>query len=42
MGTPKKCFVGRLLQKRHKVIRVDVMDKNPNAIITEKKFIIIE
>lgn len=42
MGTPKKCFVGRLFQKRHKVIRVDVMDKNPNAIITEKKFIIIE
>ena len=42
IGTPKKCFVGRLFQKRHKVIRVDVMDKNPNAIITEKKFIIIE
>lgn len=42
MGTPKKCFVGRWFQKKHKVIRVDVMDKNPNAIITEKKFIIIE
>lgn len=42
MGTPKKCFVGRLFQKKHKVIRVDVMDKNPNAIITEKKFIIVE
>lgn len=42
MGTPKKCFVGRMFQKKHKVIRVDVMDKNPNAIITEKKFIILE
>lgn len=42
MGTPKKCFVGRLFQKKHKVIRVDVMDKNPNAVITDKKFIIIE
>ena len=42
MGTPKKCFIGRWFQKKHKVIRVDVMDKNPNAIITEKKFIIIE
>lgn len=42
MGTPKKCFVGRWFQKKHKVIRVDVMDKNPNAIIKEKKFIIIE
>ena len=42
MGTPKKCFVGRLFQKKHKVIRVEVKDKNPNAIITEKKFIIIE
>lgn len=42
MGTPKKCFVGRLFQKKHKVIRVEVKDKNPNAVITEKKFIIIE
>ena len=42
MGTPKKCFVGRLFQKKYKVIRVEVKDKNPDAIITEKKFIIIE
>lgn len=42
MGTPKKCFIGRWFQKKHKVIRVEVHDKNPNAIITEKKFIIIE
>lgn len=42
IGTPKKCFIGRWFQKKHKVIRVDVMDKNPNAVITDKKFIIIE
>ena len=42
LGTPKKCFIGRLFQSKHKVIRVDVVDKNPNAIITEKKFIIVE
>ena len=42
IGTPKKCFIGRLFQKKHKVIRVDVIDKNPHAVITEKKFIIIE
>lgn len=42
MGTPKKCFVGRWFQKKHTVIRVDVIDKNPKAIVTEKKFIIIE
>lgn len=42
IGTPKKCFIGRWFQKKHNVIRVDVIDKNPHAIITEKKFIIIE
>ena len=42
IGTPKKCVIGRLFQKKHKVIRVDVIDKNPYAIITEKKFIVIE
>lgn len=42
IGTPKKCRLGRAFQKKHKVIRVDVIDKCPNAIIKEKKFIIIE
>lgn len=42
IGTPKKCFIGRWFQKKHRIIRVDVDDKNPNAIIKEKKFIIIE
>lgn len=42
IGTPKKCFIGRMFQKKHNVIRVEAYDKNPNAIIKEKKFIIIE
>lgn len=42
IGTPKKCFIGRWFQKRHKVIRVEVYDKNPYSEIKEKKFIIIE
>lgn len=42
LGTPKKCFVGRLFQKKYKVIRVDVIDKNPYSVIKENKFVIIE
>ena len=42
IGTPKKCWLGRAFQRKNKVIRVEVLDKNPNAIITEKKFIIVE
>ena len=42
IGTPKKCFIGRWFQKKHKVIRVDVIDRNPKSIIKEKKFVIIE
>ena len=42
LGTPKKCFIGRWFQKKHKVIRVDVIDKNPYSEIKDKKFIIIE
>lgn len=42
IGTPKKCWLGRVFQKKHKVIRVDVMDANPYSEIKENKFIIIE
>lgn len=42
VGTPKKCFVGRLFQKKHNVVRVEVYDKNPYSVIKEKKFVIIE
>lgn len=42
VGTPKKCWLGRMFQKKYKVIRVEVNDKNPYSIIKEKKFIIVE
>ena len=42
LGTPKKCFIGRLFQKKYDVIRVEVMDANPYSEIKESKFIIIE
>ena len=42
IGTPKKCFIGRWFQKKHKVIRVDVRDSNPYSEIKSKKFVIVE
>ena len=42
LGTPKKCFIGRLFQKKYNVIRVEVLDANPFSEIKESKFIIIE
>lgn len=42
LGVPKKCFIGRLFQKKYNVIRVEVHDANPNSIIKESKFVIIE
>lgn len=41
IGTPKKCFIGRWFQRKHKVTKVDVKDNNPYATIKNKKFIII-
>lgn len=42
LGTPKKCFIGRLFQKKYKVIRVEVHDANPFSEIKDSKFVIIE
>lgn len=42
LGTPKKCFIARWFQRKHKVVRVEVIDKNPYSEIKEKKFVIIE
>ena len=42
LGTPKKCWLGRMFQKKHNVIRVAVKDSNPYCEIKEKKFVIIE
>lgn len=42
LGVPKKCFIGRIFQKKYNVIRVEVVDKNPYSIIKESKFVIVE
>lgn len=42
LGTPKKCFIGRLFQKKYNVIRVEVHDANPFSEIKDSKFVIIE
>lgn len=42
LGTPKKCFLGRLFQKKYNIIRVEVHDANPYSEIKENKFVIIE
>lgn len=42
LGVPKKCFIGRLFQKKYNIIRVEVHDANPFSEIKESKFVIIE
>lgn len=42
LGVPKKCFIGRIFQKKYNVIRVEVIDKNPFSVIKESKFVIVE
>ena len=38
-GTPKKCWLGRILQKKHNVIRVEVVEKSPYIETKEQVFI---
>lgn len=42
VGIPKKCFISRWFQKKQNVIRVEVKDNNPYAVIKNKKFIILK
>ena len=42
LGIKKKCFIGRWFQKKNKIIRVEIKDRNPHSIIKESKYIIIE
>lgn len=42
LGIKKKCAIGRWFQKKHKIIRVEIKDRNPHAVIKESKFVIIE
>lgn len=36
---PKKCWLARLFQKKHKVLTVEVVEKNPYIINKQQKFI---
>ena len=38
-GTPKKCWVGRIFQKKHNVVRVEVVEKSPYIETKEQVFI---
>ena len=42
LGVSKKCFIGRIFQKKYNVIRVEVKDNNPYSVIKESKFVIVE
>lgn len=39
INPPKKCWLLRLFQRKHKVIRVEVIEKNPYIINEHNKFI---
>lgn len=36
---PKKCWLGRLFQKKHKVMEVEVVEKNPYMEAKEQRFV---
>lgn len=38
-GTPKKCWLGRIFQKKHNVVRVEVVEKSPYIETKEQIFI---
>lgn len=39
IGTPKKCWLGRVFQKKHNVVRVEVVEKSPYIKTKEQVFI---
>lgn len=39
INPPKKCWLARLFQKKHKVLRVEVVEKNPYITNTQQRFI---
>ena len=39
INPPKKCCLARLFQKKHKVLRVEVVEKNPYITNTQQRFI---
>lgn len=36
---PKKCAIGRLFQKKHKIVEVQVVEKNPYIINKKQRFV---
>lgn len=36
---PKKCFIGRWFQKKHNVLEVEIVEKNPYIINDKQKFV---
>lgn len=36
---PKKCFIARWFQKKHKVVEVNVVEKNPYIENKQQRFI---
>ena len=38
-GTPKKCWLGRIFQKKHNVVRVEVVEQSPYIETKEQVFI---
>lgn len=39
VGTPRKCWLARIFQKRHKVMSVDVVEKNPYIKVKEQRYV---
>lgn len=39
VGPPKKCFIARWFQKKHKVVEVEVVEKNPYIENKQQRFI---
>lgn len=39
INPPKKCFIARWFQRKHKVLEVDIVEENPNIITENSKFI---
>ena len=42
IGTPKKCWLGRIFQKKHNVVRVEVVEKSPYIETKEQIFINVD
>ena len=36
---PKKCWLGRLFQKKQTIVEVDVVEQNPYCTIKNQKFV---